>query len=68
MEPAGLVVADKDGKESLVPADAILLATPGDPDAALAEALSARGIAVERAGDCAAPGVIDFGAGTVVKE
>ena len=62
VEPAGLVVADKDGKESLVPADAILLATPGDPDTALAEALSARGIAVERAGDCAAPGVIDFGA------
>jgi NADPH-dependent 2,4-dienoyl-CoA reductase/sulfur reductase-like enzyme len=65
VEPAGLVVADKEGKESLLPADAILLALPGEPDPTLVEALAALPVRVDRVGDCDSPGLIDLGAGTV---
>jgi 2,4-dienoyl-CoA reductase-like NADH-dependent reductase (Old Yellow Enzyme family)/thioredoxin reductase len=61
-ERPGLLTADRDGKEALVPADAILLALPGEADSGFADALAARGLAAVRAGDCLAPGGIDFGA------
>jgi len=59
IEGDAVVYAGAEGEARRVPADRVVLASPGVPDPSLAAALAAKGLEAHAIGDCAGPGQLE---------
>jgi 2,4-dienoyl-CoA reductase (NADPH2) len=59
IEGDAVAYAGAEGEARRLPADFVVLATPGTPDPSLAAALAAKGLEAHAIGDCAGPGQLE---------